>query len=75
MSEFVDLMLDGVICQCCVQFLGDTTGCPRSCEVCEKLDASEHTERPESELNIPWERESRQRSSMMICRSENTAEV
>lgn len=53
MTEFIDLMLDGVICRCCGQFLGDATAFPISCEGCEKRDASEHTERLESELNIP----------------------
>jgi hypothetical protein len=53
MSEFVDLMLDGVICQRCGQFLGDATGFPRSCEGCERLDASEYAELNESALQIP----------------------
>lgn len=53
MSEFVDLMLEGVICQCCGQFLADATGFPRSCEGCEKLGASEYAEPNESELHIP----------------------
>lgn len=52
MSEFVDLMLDGVICQCCGQFVDDATGFPRSCEGCENLDISEYAERNESELRI-----------------------
>lgn len=53
MSEFVDLMLDGAICQCCGQFLGDATGFPRSCEGCERLDAPEYMELNEGELRFP----------------------
>lgn len=43
MSEFNDLMLDGVICQCCGQFVGDAVGFPRSCGWCETLELQEHT--------------------------------
>jgi len=51
MSEFTDLMLDGVICQCCGQFLGDASGYPRSCEWCEKHDTREYTPLNESEAH------------------------
>ena len=53
MSEFNDLMLDGVICQGCGQFLGDAAGYPRSCEACEKLDSRKYTELNESESHAP----------------------
>jgi hypothetical protein len=35
MSDFVDLMLDGVICEGCGEFLGDPVGYPQSCPGCE----------------------------------------
>jgi hypothetical protein len=44
MSDFNDLMLDGVICQCCGQFIGDVTGYPRSCGGCERLEVPDHPE-------------------------------
>ena len=48
MSNFVDLMLDGVICQCCGQFVGDAVGYPRSCGGCETPELPDHTELDES---------------------------
>jgi hypothetical protein len=53
MSEFVDLMLDGVICQCCGQFPGDAAGFPRSCEGCDKLASSGYAEPSEAALQFP----------------------
>lgn len=41
MSDFVDLMLDGVICQCCGHFIGNPTGAPRSCGACDEPGAAE----------------------------------
>ena len=43
MSETVDLMLDGVICEGCGIFLGGATGAPRRCFSCEEVsgDGSE----------------------------------
>jgi hypothetical protein len=53
MSEFNDLMLDGVICQCCGQLLGDAAGYPRSCAGCEKLDSRKYTELNGPESHAP----------------------
>ena len=44
MSEMVDLMLDGVVCEQCGIYLREAVGYPRTCPACEGLkDGKEGT--------------------------------
>lgn len=42
MGEIADMMLEGVLCETCGEYIGDEVGYPRRCAACE---ASESTER------------------------------
>ena len=37
MGDWADLMLDGVVCEACGVYLGDSVGYPRSCPSCESM--------------------------------------
>lgn len=36
MGEIADMMLDGILCQECGQFIGERVGFPQSCDDCEE---------------------------------------
>jgi hypothetical protein len=41
-SDSVDLMLEGVLCQVCGVYLGEAVGYPSSCSSCESLEDGGH---------------------------------
>ena len=41
MSEMVDLMLDGMVCEECGTFLEESVGHPRRCMACEEVHGRE----------------------------------
>ena len=64
MSEYVELMLDGVICEECGSVLGDAVGYPRKCSACSESFGSQGEEdggdmsHPFEGENSDWERPS-----------------
>ena len=36
MGEAADLALEGIVCEWCGQYLGESVGYPRKCESCEQ---------------------------------------
>ena len=56
MSEMVDLMLDGVVCEQCGIYLREAVGYPRTCPACEGLkDGKEGTGEGEAEGDSPFD--------------------
>lgn len=38
MGEIAEMILEGVFCQVCGEFIGEPVGYPRNCEFCEEED-------------------------------------
>lgn len=38
MGEVTEMMLDGVLCECCGVYIGDPVGYPITCDDCEVED-------------------------------------
>ncbi len=54
MSERVDLLLDGLVCEQCGVYLEEAVGYPRKCRACERLkDGESGTREEEAEGGFP----------------------
>lgn len=48
MGEYAEMMLDGTLCECCGEFLGDSDGIPGYCsKTCAESRGFEWTEEEE----------------------------
>jgi hypothetical protein len=53
-SERVDLLLDGLVCEQCGVYLEEAVGYPRKCRACERLrDGETGTREEEAEWGFP----------------------
>lgn len=41
MGDVADMILDGIICECCGVYIGDECGYPRRCRSCSKPEPAE----------------------------------
>ena len=56
MSEMVDLLLEGLVCEQCGIYLEEAVGYPRKCRTCEGLTDGEYgAEEEEEEREFPFE--------------------
>jgi hypothetical protein len=48
MGEYAEMMLEGLVCECCGEFLGDDEGpgFPRVCPGCQQPEPPPKVERP-----------------------------
>jgi len=37
MGDIADMIIEGILCECCGCFIGDPVGYPRTCEDCEEI--------------------------------------
>jgi hypothetical protein len=55
LSDMVDLMLDGMVCEECGAFLGEGVGHPRRCQACQaSLGQGELSEEGEENEDTPF---------------------
>lgn len=51
MGDTADLMIEGVLCECCGEYIGDAVGYPRKCSDCAAEEQEEEKTKPKKEKN------------------------
>jgi hypothetical protein len=70
MGEIADMHLDGTLCECCGEFLGEPVGYPRYCEDCQAPDDPEGDAAFDAEVE-KWAFKANEYPVCPHCRKEN----